>query len=461
MTPSWTRAGARPYPAPMQCRAGVRIAALVAVAACGGGGSTPTPPDAAADATTPDLDAGPSVSAAQVFDQTVVRRFELTIAPADWQWLQDHARDEQYVAAELRYGDVVRARIGVRFKGSVGTLALCFDGQGQRTCPKLSMKLHFDEYVPGQRFAGLGHLDFHAMIRDPSHMKERLGYGLFRAAGVVAPRSAHARLIVNGADQGLFALVEQIDGEFTEDHFGLADDGEGNLYKEVWPVHATAEPYRAALETNRGATTSVDRMVRFAGALRTATPATFRQVIASWTDLPTLVSYLAVDRLIDSWDGIVAWYCPSNDPAGCSNHNFYWYEESGRDKVWLVPWDLDLTMQVPNPIRTQYAMPDWNASPTDCAPRRVFLGFWGRPPACDHLIGLMAQVLWPDYQARTAALLAGPASAATLEAEIAAMETLLGPEVATDGFGPGVAAWRQAVADLRADLPRLRARVTP
>ena len=446
------------------CLSAVLTASLaLALAGCGGG-DPPVGGDGGSDAAiAPATDAAdtPGVTSAQVFDPTVVRRFELTVAPADWQWLQDHARDEAYVRADLRYGDVVRSQIGLRFKGGVGSLQLCFNGAGQRTCPKLSMKLHFDEYVDGQRFAGLEHLDFHAMMRDPSHMKDRIGYGLFRQAGVPAPRSVHARLIINGADQGLFALVEEIDDEFVEDHFRPIDGGEGNLYKEVWPMHATPEPYRAALETNRGATTSVDRMVRFAAALRTATPATFRPLIASWTDLPTLVSYLAVDRLIDHWDGIVGWYCPQGQPAACRNHNFFWYEETGRDRLWLVPWDLDLTMQVPSPIRTSYGMPDWNAPATDCALRRVFLGFWGRPPACDRFIGLMAEVLWPDYQARTAELLAGPASLAALEAEVAAMETLLAPEVASDPFGPGVSAWRAAVTDLRADLRALRARVTP
>jgi hypothetical protein len=434
------------------------MTALLISAACGGGGG-----DAGTDASGAS-DAGPDgrtavVTAAQVCDPGVVRRFELTIAPADWEWLQAHARDEQYVPADLRYGEVTVGRIGVRYKGAVGSLALCFDASGNRTCPKLSMKLHFDEYVDGQRFAGLEHLAFHAMSRDPSQMKDRLGYGLFRAAGVPAPRAVHARLVINGADQGLFALVEQIDGELVEDHFRAIDgSGEGNLYKEVWPVATTPEPYRAALETNRDA--SVDRMVRFATAIGGATPATFRATMASWTDLPTLVSYLAVDRLIDHWDGIVGWYCP--DGAGtCFNHNYYWYEEVGRDRVWLIPWDLDLTMQVPSPIRSQYGMPDWNASTSDCALRRIFLGLYGRPPACDQLIGLMAQVLWPDYQARTAELLAGPASPAALDAEIAAMEALLAPEVASDPFGPGMNAWRAAVADLRADLTALRARVAP
>ena len=422
--------------------------------ACGSGSPPPGEPDAAAP-----VDAGPRVTADEVFDGTRVRRFELTVAAADWEWLQAHARDEQYVPADLRYGEATLGRIGLRYKGAVGSLALCFDQQGNRTCPKLSMKLDFDQYVEGQRFAGLEHLNFHAMSRDPSHMKERLGYDLFRAAGVPAPRATHARLVVNGEDLGLFALVEAVDGEFVEDHFGAVDGGEGNLYKEVWPVHAEAAPYVAALETN-AATPRVERMVRFAGALAGADASTFGGVIDAWTDRPTLVSYLAVDRLIDHWDGFVGWYC---NPSGtsCGNHNYYWYEETGRDRVWLLPWDLDNTMMVPSPIRDGYGMPDWSASPSDCALRPIFLGFYGRPPACDRFTALAYQVLGDAYRARTTALLAGPAAPGVQEAQIDALEALLAPEVAADPYGPGVERWRQAVADLRADLPVLRDRVRP
>ncbi len=429
------------------------VVAAATVGACGGD-------DGAGDGDA-GTDAAVGPTAAEVFETTVVRRYELTVSAADWAAINVNPRTEMYVPAELRYGDTVVAQIGLRYKGSVGSLALCFDMAGNRTCPKLSMKLKFDEYVAGQRFAGLKRLNFHAMMRDPSLMKDRLGYALFRAAGVPAPRAAHARLSVNGMDLGLFALVEEIDGEFVEDHFRSVDGtGEGNLYKEVWPVHTTAQPYLTALETNETQNPSVDRMIRFAAAISAADATTFRAVANTWMDVPTLVSYLAVDRLIDHWDGIVAWYCPPGG-ASCFNHNYFWYEESGRDRVWLLPWDLDNAMMAPSPIRTNYAMPDWNASPTDCAVRPVFLGYYGRPPACDKLIGLMAQVLWPDYQARTTELLAGPAAPGVMEADIAAMEALLGPEVATDRLGPSMAAWQQAVADLRADLPLLRARVTP
>ena len=391
----------------------------------------------------------------------MVRRFELTVAQADWDTINADPRAELYVPADLRYGDFAMDNIAVRYKGGVGSLGLCFNQAGQRICPKLSMKLKFDEYVAGQRFAGLKRINFHAMYRDTSHMKDRLGYGLFRAAGVPAPRSVHARLVVNGMDLGLFALVEEIDGEFVEDHFRDVDGtGEGNLYKEVWPMWTVEGPYRSALDTNEDLNPPVDKMIRFATALDGANASTFRGVVSQWMDVPTLVSFLAVDRLIDNWDGIVAWYCPQGG-AQCFNHNYFWYEQVNADRVWLIPWDLDNTMQVPSPIRDGYGMPDWNASPSDCALRQIFLGFYGRPPACDKMIGLMAQVLWTDYQARTTEILAGPASTATLEAEMAAMEALLAPEVATDAFGPGMTAWQQGVADLRADLPVLRARVTP
>ncbi|KAB2896382.1 MAG: hypothetical protein F9K40_14570 [Kofleriaceae bacterium] len=440
----------------MRGRRGILTLVAAFAAACGGGGEGDD--DGSGDG---GVDARVGPTAMELFDPTVVRRFELTMTQNAWDALNIDPRSEVYVPADLRYGDFELANIAVRYKGAVGSLALCFDQQGNRICPKLSMKLKFDEYVDRQRFAGLKRINFHAMYRDPSHMKERIGYGLFRAAGVPAPRSAHARLVVNGMDLGLFALVEEIDGEFVEDHFRELDGtGEGNLYKEVWPVHTTEAPYRMALDTNEEENPPVDKMVRFATALNGADASTFRAVVSQWMDLPTLVSYLAVDRLIDHWDGIVAWYCPGGG-AQCFNHNYYWYEQANADRVWLLPWDLDNTMMVPSPIRDGYGMPDWNASPTDCALRQVFLGLYGRPPACDKLIGLMAQVLWSDYQARTSEILAGPAAAAALEAEIVAMEALLAPEVATDMYGPGTAAWQQAVADLRADLPALRARVAP
>jgi hypothetical protein len=426
------------------------LAALLA-AACGGSSELGRA-DGAAGA---DPDAAPAAPGAEyLFDDDALRTYELTVAPGDWQWLNDNALLEEYVPATLHFEGTEVGPIGVRYKGGYGTLTLCFDAGGTRRCPKLSIKLAFDEYDPDGRFFGVRKLNFHSMLRDPSLMHDRLGYGLHREMGVAAPRAVHARLIVNGELLGLFALVEQIDGRFTRDRF--ADGGEGNLYKEVWPVHATAQPYLDALETNEDEGPDVGPMIRFAEALAGAADAEFAAVLGAWMDVPMLMRYLAVDRAIDAWDGIVAWYCVGGT---CFNHNYYWYQEVGRDRVWLIPWDLDNTFQVPNPIRSQFGMPDWDVVPASCEPIPVFLGIQGRAPACDPLMRRLATVTWDGYAEATRELLAGPFQVDALAAKLDRWEAQIAAAVAEDGAGPGSLAWQQALAELRAELPSLRAYV--
>ncbi|HTM20145.1 MAG TPA: CotH kinase family protein, partial [Kofleriaceae bacterium] len=204
-------------------------------AACGGGGGAD--PDAGGGG---DPDAA-APGAELVFDESLVRTYELTLSAADWQWLQDNAALEEYRPASLR------------FKGFYGNLALCFDAQGNQICDKLSMKLDFAEYDPDGRFYGLKKVNLHSMERDPSKMHDALGYGLFRGAGIYTARTAYARVVVNGELLGLFAVVENLDGRFTADRFRAIDGGDGNLYKEVWPVHDTEQPYLDALKTNEDA----------------------------------------------------------------------------------------------------------------------------------------------------------------------------------------------------------------
>jgi spore coat protein CotH len=61
-------------------------------------------------------------------------------------------------------------------------------------------------------------------------MNERLGYYMYRNFGVIAPRSNHAVIYINGRFNGVFANTEQIDGPFTNKNF---DHSGGNLYKEI------------------------------------------------------------------------------------------------------------------------------------------------------------------------------------------------------------------------------------
>ena len=424
---------------------------------CGGGASSGSV-DAGTEAdAAPGTDAGASVGADFVFDESKIRTYNLTLPAATWDELNINARDEQYVSASLEYEGTVVDNIGLRFKGSFGSLVFCFNGD-TRICDKLNLKLKFNEYVPGQRLQGLKKINLHAMEAEPSKLHDAIGYKLFRDAGVYAPRMAFARVVVNGESLGLYAAIEAIDGRFTRANF--PDGGEGNLYKEVWPEHTTEAPYIAALETNEDASPSAAKMVRFASDLAAAGDAGFRDTMAAWTDLDKLVNYLAIARLIDHWDGIVGWYCNGVGCFSAFNHNYYWYESTTEDKVWLVPWDLDHTFEEPSPIRTQFGMPDWDQVDANCDPRPIFFGISGRAPACDPILRRMATFLWDDYVAASNVLLAGAFSQAQMDARIDQLAALIEGEVAADTLSTQtVEEWRAAVETLKATVAAKRAHV--
>lgn len=406
------------------------------------------------DANTGGDAAPPQPSSDYVFDDGALRGYELEVSAADWQWLNENATLEEYVEATLRFEGREYGPVGLRYKGGFGTLQSCFDGQ-TRTCAKLSMKIKFNEYDPELRFYGLKKLNFHSMSSDPSALHDRLAYKLYRDMGVAGPRAVHATLMINDEAQGLFALIEQVDGRFTRRSF--PDGGEGNLYKEVWPVYYSEQPYIDSLKTNEDESPTASRMVEFATALSTATDQTIEQVLSEWTDLDTLMAFLAVDRAVENWDGIMGWWCVG---GGCGNHNFYWYEETGRDKVWLVPWDMDNTFDAPNPFVAFYGQPRWDEVTGSCDPVHIFdigqLEVGRAPASCDPLIGWMGTALRDRYVAAAQALLAGPYSAAAVDADLDRWEAQIASAVAADSNGPSTAEWAAAVAELRDNIAQLR-----
>ena len=155
-------------------------------------------------------------------------------------------------------------------------------------------------------------------------------------------------------------------------------------------------------------------MQRFAAAVQSADDDTIESVLREHTDFPALMRYLAVDRAIQLWDGITAFRCqpasevPPLPPAvlaaqtpalgweTCQNKNFYFYEASSHDRIWLVAWDTDVSFAgVPSPF------PQWDEPPEACEVRQS-----GRSPMCDPLISWFATTLRPHYVSAGEELLA-------------------------------------------------------
>lgn len=395
--------------------------------------------------------AEPDDDAAYIYDQQEVRTYELLIEEADLATLNANPAAEIYVPGALLFEGNEYRPVGVRYKGSVAAFAapcisMSFRNRSPAKAGKCSIKVSFDEYQPDQRFYGLKKLQFHAMGRDPSMLRERLSYTMFRESGVPAPRSVHARLIINGQLEGLFALVEQIDGRFTRSRF--EEGGKGNLYKEIWPLYADSEVYKNALETNKNEDPSVDSFVEFSRALGKGPEA-----LTPFLDWKATLALLAADRVLGNDDGPLHFYCVAggrgNNPGQIGNHNYFWYQAKDSTRFWLIPWDVDLSLGAGMMTRL---FTEWRQqAPCVCS-------FGPYPPSCDPLvrefIGLNAA-----YEKRVDAFLEGPFRAENVDELLAAWESQINDAVIeSSGLNgaPTFEQWREEVAELRALIHVLR-----
>jgi hypothetical protein len=401
----------------------------------------------------PELTAEPFDDASYVFDPTQLRTYNLVVASSDLAMIDSNPSAEMYIPAGLEFEGKSYGPYRMRYKGKSGAWEYpCTSGGSARPSPKAgkcSIKVDFDVDGSDATFFGLKKLNFHSMNQDDAMLRERLAYALYRQMNVAAPRSVHARLLLNGKLEGLFAVVEQIDKRFAHARFG--EGGEGNLYKEVWPTYEDANVYVAALETNQKQP-NVQRMLDFKSAVDVSSDAFSRFV-----DRDYLLRYIAVDRVIINDDGIFHFWCEKiaqgNNPGAFGNHNYYWYEASAADRFWLIPWDLDFALGG-RPDDVVY--PEWTAdAPCVCA-----YPMFGtqRPAACDKL--MMHLRTWlDDYDAKVDEFIAGPFEHDRVEAELNTWAAQIQPvvaEAAGQNGAPTATAWSLAVAKLKSDIANAR-----
>ncbi|WP_437730513.1 CotH kinase family protein [Sorangium sp. So ce1335] len=391
-----------------------------------------------------------------------VPRFDFRLRDETWAALQENALEEEYVEAEACYRGSSLGLVGLRFKGGYGTLEMCVKQPEPYPCPKLSMKVKLDEYVDGKRFFRQKRLNLHSMVRDRTKLHERLAYGLYRDMGVVAPRSAWATMYVNGEPLGLFAMVEEVDGRFTENQFPEGPDG--NVYKAAWPVSTDPAYYADKIETNEEEATH-ERFVAFAKDLESTEGAERLAALSTWMDVEELQRYMAVDDAILNWDGVTTFYVDDDvDEEGSvadhsANHNYFIYEAPSSGKFHIVPWDMDNTLSVWS-WRFFGTVPHWTETPDDCdAAIPVQEGHAHvRAPGCDVLFSALRED--PEgYRSAVRDLLEGPFREGRLEEQVDRYAALIRSSVAEDRLGPSLLTWNEDVAILRSELSEMRRRM--
>ncbi len=426
----------------------------------------------------------------QIFDETQVRSYYLTFSDDEYAKLTDLStlllnpatvNEDRYVQASLRVDDTELPSIAVRFKGQFSIWG-CLDYRtGTRrvrvepffgnidVCQRFSLKLDFDRYEKDARLDGLKKLNLHAMSADPSKLRERLGYSLYRDMGVLAPRAVHARVYINGEYHGLFAAVEEVDGRFTANRF--PSSGDGNVYKELWPsAYATEDDAKDALRSNDDPDTlDVSDFLAFKDAVGAATDTDFAATLAPYIDFDYLARYIVVNRAINDFDGALAFYYGWGPPP--ANHNFYWYHDSESGQFQLIPWDLDKTFWYPEPNfwsdnapNGQNVTPNWNVVTNDCDGYTVWFDSLGQPYKmmaidCDPLLRLLRAQVYEQQKAITEAFIAGPFSEASVGQKFETWRAQIADAIHDDPLVDD-AHWESSVAELLAELPKFRSNVS-
>jgi hypothetical protein len=269
------------------------------------------------------------------YNRTTLDEYELELSIANWQTLQ--SSPFEYVSGTVRYKDEVYYNAGIRYKGNSSYFAV--------PPPKKSFKIHFNEFVPGQRFHGLKKLNFNNCFKDPSLIRETMGYDIFEAAGCPASRTSHIKLYVTVPGTysreffGVYVSVEQVNKHYLADRF---PENEGNLYKAgqqgadlTWKG-SDSSAYKTPLndppyekKTNEIEDDWTD-FIHFLDVLNNTPVINFKTEIEKVFNVDGFLDYLAANTVLSNMDSIAGRRC-----------NFYLYHNMATGKFEFIPWDLN------------------------------------------------------------------------------------------------------------------------
>ena len=257
--------------------------------------------------------------AAVFYNPLVVSKVELNLPTASFNELNNNPGTTVYQTASVTIttadGVVTTLNnIGVRLKG-----------QATRTnlYGKAPMKLKFDAFVPEQKFLGLTRMTLNSMVQDPSFVHEDSAYRLYRAMGVIAPRTTYSWVKVNGADFGLYMNVESVDSQMLKRWMTVNHLYSSNCYlADITPSQS------GCYDTNYGDDNRSD--LRAAIATSNLDGADWWREINKVADMTAVINLMATDIYTSNWDGY----------TDVVQNNYYLaFDTAGKFRI--IPWGQD------------------------------------------------------------------------------------------------------------------------
>lgn len=232
------------------------------------------------------------------------------------------------IAASMTFDGKSYEGVSMRIKGRLGSY--------RSLAGKTGFKIDMNEFGGEGKVEGMEVLNFNNMVQDCAKIKERIAYGAFTTAGVPSPRVGYAHISVNGADYGLYTLVEAYDDEFVKSRFTNAS---GNLYDGdyyLWPngsytlidFDSTTQQY---FQLDEGTDVAMADIHAITSALaRVNGTAEFHDTMGALVDLDEFADFWATEAWIGQYDGYAY-----------DKNNYRVYFDPTDGKARFMAWDPD------------------------------------------------------------------------------------------------------------------------
>jgi spore coat protein CotH len=260
-----------------------------------------------------------------IFSDTTVHALDITLDDSALTGLA--ASPYEWVPGAFAMDGEEVGLVGVRLRGKIGSF--------RTLSGKPKFAIDFNQYVEDQRFYGLESLNLNNSVVDCSFLKEPLGYRVFQLAGVPTQRFGFATVRVNGAEYGLYVLVESPDDRMLR---RLYPDATGNLYdgKYVWygGYSYTLLDFNTGVDhlyqLEEGVPVENADIAEVSAAVAASAGGEFRMGTLPVLDWEEVHRELAGEQ----WVG-------HNDGYALNTNNYRVYFDPSDGRAELIPWDLD------------------------------------------------------------------------------------------------------------------------
>jgi len=266
-----------------------------------------------------------------IYSPAKVLKIELTLPARSVESLNNPATFKVYVPGQVKisYGSLTSPLldINLKLKGTTSMSAL-------NATP--SFKIRFKKDAAGLGYLGLRRMTLNAMTQDTSKVHEFGSYALFNAMGVPASRTGWAKVLVNGANKGLYVNIEQPDQVFMSSRFRDITQHvyEGVAMKDLKLGSDDGAEQTGSFLVDYGwkVTPNKNDLKSVITAVNETDPAKWYENLNTYFDRATLIKTLAVENFVGHWDGY----------SGPDINNYY-LRTSTTNKFTLIPWGTDQT----------------------------------------------------------------------------------------------------------------------